>query len=82
VLQDSADKGKIAEMRKLAQLRKAAEAARLQAKRMATSNGEPEPVLQCGVMLLVTRVSGVAGAAADSDSDNSLLEEDEFFVKN
>jgi hypothetical protein len=38
--QDSADKGKISEMRKLAQLRKAAEGARLQAKRLAAGDGE------------------------------------------
>ncbi len=41
-------------MRKLAQLRKAAESARLQAKRMAATDGEPEHVLQLEVDLLVT----------------------------
>lgn len=79
--QDSADKGKIAEMRELAQLRKAAEGARLQAKRMAASDGELKRVLLCEGFVLETRDTDVAGAAV-SDSDNSLLDEDEFFVKN
>jgi hypothetical protein len=47
--QDSADKGKIAEMRGLSQLRKAAEGARLQAKRMAASDGALTRVLQRAV---------------------------------
>ena len=73
--QDSADKGKIADMRRLAQLRKAAEAARLQAKQMAASDGRLQP---CRFSLCLT---GVAGDAAASDSEHSLLDEDEFFVK-
>jgi hypothetical protein len=49
--QDSADKGKISEMRKLAQLRKAAEGARLQAKRAAASNGELKSALATAFLL-------------------------------
>jgi hypothetical protein len=45
--QDSADKEKIAEMRKLALLRKAAETARLQAKRTAASDGKHLMLMWC-----------------------------------
>jgi hypothetical protein len=75
--QDSADKGKISEMRKLAQLRKAAEGARLQAKRLAAGDGR----LKRARKRHVRRVTQCSGAAAASDSEHSLLDEDEFFVK-
>ena len=64
-------------MRRLAQLRKAAEAARLQAKQLAASDGRLQP---CG-LLFVWCPTVVAGGAAASDSEHSL-DEDEFFVKN